>query len=218
MKWTANLAYAVGLITSDGCLSKDGRHIDFTSKDIDQIRTFAKILGLSNKIATKSSGSPNNKLCYRIQFGSISFYHFLVDIGLTPRKSKTINALNIPDLFFADFLRGLFDGDGYTYSYWDKRWKHSFLLYLGFVSASKKFLAWIQSTTVRLYNVSGALKFERGSTYSLKFAKRESIVILQKIYYQPNLPHLKRKYSKIQHCLGIIGKHAGVAKLEDALS
>ncbi len=36
MKWTANLAYAVGLITTDGCLSKDGRHIDLTSKDLEQ--------------------------------------------------------------------------------------------------------------------------------------------------------------------------------------
>lgn len=28
----ANLWYLVGLITSDGCLSKDGRHVDITAK------------------------------------------------------------------------------------------------------------------------------------------------------------------------------------------
>ena len=54
-KWTGGLAYIIGLITSDGCLSKDGRHIDFTSKDLDQIQNFTKILGLNNKIGIKKT-------------------------------------------------------------------------------------------------------------------------------------------------------------------
>lgn len=33
VKWSPKIAYAVGLITTDGSLSKDGRHIDLTSKD-----------------------------------------------------------------------------------------------------------------------------------------------------------------------------------------
>jgi len=32
-KWTPELAYIVGLITTDGCLSSDGRHLTFTSCD-----------------------------------------------------------------------------------------------------------------------------------------------------------------------------------------
>jgi hypothetical protein len=32
-KWNANLAYAIGLIATDGCLSSDGLLIDLTSKD-----------------------------------------------------------------------------------------------------------------------------------------------------------------------------------------
>ena len=43
MLWSENLAYAIGLIATDGSLSNDGRHLNFTSKDIDQIQTFAKI-------------------------------------------------------------------------------------------------------------------------------------------------------------------------------
>lgn len=31
--WSPEIAYAVGLLTTDGSLSIDGRHIDFTSKD-----------------------------------------------------------------------------------------------------------------------------------------------------------------------------------------
>ena len=39
-----DLSYIIGLITTDGNLSKDGRHFDFTSKDIEQVKNFKKIL------------------------------------------------------------------------------------------------------------------------------------------------------------------------------
>jgi hypothetical protein len=49
-KWTAEMAYIVGLITTDGCLSGDDRHVSFTSKNKDLVETFASILNLKNKI------------------------------------------------------------------------------------------------------------------------------------------------------------------------
>ncbi len=109
--WTPNLAYVIGLIATDGNLSKDGRHIDFTSKDIEQIQNLIKILDLKTKIGIKSSGTSNRKY-YRTQFGNVKFYKFLLYIGLTPAKSKTLGKLKIPDKYFADFLRGHLDGDG----------------------------------------------------------------------------------------------------------
>ena len=33
MQWNHDFAYAIGLITTDGNLSPDGRHINLTSKD-----------------------------------------------------------------------------------------------------------------------------------------------------------------------------------------
>lgn len=102
MRWSANLAYAVGLITTDGYLSKDGRHIDLTSKDIEQIQTFRRILKLTNKIGLKSSGHSDRKY-YRVQFGDVKFYRFLLKIGLTPAKSKIIGEVKVPKRFFADF-------------------------------------------------------------------------------------------------------------------
>ena len=43
-EWNPGLAYAVGLLASDGSLSCDGRHIDLTSIDIDQLENFNKAL------------------------------------------------------------------------------------------------------------------------------------------------------------------------------
>src|SRR3989344_3916087 len=89
IKWSPEFAYAIGLITTDGCLSGDGRHIDFTSKDISLLKTFLKCLGIKNKIGRKTSGYSHNKYT-RIQFGDVIFYRFLLGIGLTPAKSKIL--------------------------------------------------------------------------------------------------------------------------------
>jgi len=206
--WSKDLAYVVGLITTDGSLSKDGRHIDFTSKDLDQIRTFKKILKLKNKIGKKYSGENGHKFYPRIQFGNVKLYRFLVNLGLHPNKSKTLGSLNVPDKFFADFLRGYFDGDGHSYSYWDKRWKSSFMLYLGFSSASKKNLYWIKEKISNLYNIEGAIKHGR-SVYQLMYAKRSSLKLIKILYYRSSINYLKRKKFKIEKALGIINSRPG---------
>lgn len=208
MVWSAEFAYAVGLLTTDGSLSIDGRHINLTSKDIDQIKTFARILGLQNKIGLKSSTYNPKGTYYQIQFGNVELYKFLLSIGLTPNKTNILGRLKIPDKFFADFLRGHLDGDGCTYSYWDKRWKNSFMLYTEFISASKGHLVWIEETIKRLYGISGKITAYR--IYHLKYAKKSSCEIIKVMYYRSDIPCLKRKRSKIVAALDIIAKQAGM--------
>lgn len=216
MYWSSNLAYVVGLITTDGSLSIDGRHINLTSKDIEQIELFAKILNLKNKIGTKRSGyAPQNKY-YQVQFGNVRLYRFLQNIGLTPNKTKTLGKLRIPDKYFADFLRGHLDGDGCTYSYWDKRWRNSFMFYTVFMSASKKHLEWMRDKIYSLYEIEGKLSTHQNSMYHLRFAKNSSLVLIGKIYYKSPIPCLERKYSKILGALGIIYKQAGVLESVDS--
>lgn len=203
IKWSPNTAYAVGLLTTDGNLSNSGRHIDFTSKDIQLIRTFKKCLGIKNKIGLKTSGFSNKKYP-RIQFSDVILYNWLLSIGLTPKKSKTIGALKIPDKYFFDFLRGHFDGDGCCYSYWDKRWDSSFMFYMKFYSASKEHILWLRKKIKNLINIKGDLtKNGRDYVYQLKYAKRESKMLILKMYYKKNLPCLERKYKKLKKILNI---------------
>ena len=213
MEWSHDFAYAVGLIATDGCLSKDGRHIDLTSKDLEQIQNFKSILKASNKIGIKHCGKGIEKAYYRIQLGNVKLYRFLMSLGITPHKSKTIGKLNIPDKYFGDFLRGCFDGDGCTYSYWDKRWKSSFMLYTVFVSASEAFLMWLKGKIYELYGITGKINYSEKSKYQLKYAKGSSLVLLSKIYYLDKLVCLKRKRFKIDQSLGIIAEQARVVKL-----
>lgn len=212
--WSRDLAYVVGLITTDGSLSKDGRHIVFVSKDLEQIETLTKILNLNNKIGKRKSSYNLEPIYHYIQFGNVKFYRFLLSIGLMPNKTKIIGSLTIPDKYFADFLRGHLDGDGYTYSYWDKRWKSSFMLYTGFISASQLHIEWLQERINLLYGIEGKIKYAGKSVLHLVFAKKASCLLLEKMYYSDDIPYLSRKRFKINKALGIIVQRRGVGMVD----
>ncbi|TSC89875.1 MAG: Uncharacterized protein G01um10143_365 [Parcubacteria group bacterium Gr01-1014_3] len=206
IKWSPEFAYAIGLITTDGNLSPDGRHFDFTSQDLEQLENFKKCLNIKNKISKKWSGH-KHKTVTRLQFGDVNFYKFLLGIGLIPNKSKTLGELDIPVKYFWDFLRGHFDGDGTFYSYWDPRWKSSFMFYVCFISASKRHLDWLQKQIFNHLKITGHYtKSVNNSARALKYAKSESLKLLPKIYYKNHSTHLSRKYLKIKRTLAIIGK------------
>jgi hypothetical protein len=208
-EWRPELAYVVGSIASDGCLSSDGRHIDLTSKGIDQLDTFKHILGIEHiKIGKKTSGYTEAVL-FHVQFGSVVFYEWLVSIGLTPKKSRTIGELAIPDEYFTDFLRGLFDGDGSTYSYWDPRWKSSFMYYLEFTSASEAHILWLRSRIVRLWHVFGSVAHTGNHrAFILRYAKREGRLLLDRMYADPHAVKLDRKFAKVQKMFIIDDTHS----------
>lgn len=205
--WSSNFAYAIGLLVTDGCLSSDGRHIDLTSKDKEQLKNFLSCVGIKVKIGEKGLGSSYGTGPYwRVQFGSVVLYKFFLSIGLTPAKTKTIEAIRIPDKFFFDFLRGHHDGDGSFYSYWDPRWKSSFMYYLTFVSASKKHVLWLQKKLSQLSGVVGTIHKASGNVYQLRYAKKESFKILKKMYPNKEAICLSRKRLKIEKALSIVGE------------
>lgn len=205
IKWSADFAYAIGLITSDGCLSRNGRNIIFTSKNKDQIENFLKALSIKVFIGNNWSGSKN--LSYRVQFSDKFFWNFLNSIVLMPNKSKVIEKVNIPKNYFFDFLRGLFDGDGSIYSYFDKRWRSSFLFYISFVSASINFISWLQKEIYELIKIKGHISHSQNTSwFQLKFAKNESILIIKKMYYKKSIIYLFRKKLKIDKILATMLK------------
>ena len=204
IKWSPNFAYAIGLLTTDGNLSSNGRSILFSSKDEEQIKNFLKCLNIENAIGLNKSGAGNTSL--RVQVGDIQFYNFLVKLGLTPAKSKTIDKLSIPNRYFFDFVRGHFDGDGTFYSYWDKRWKSSFMFYIELTSASKAHITWLQNRIILLSSIIGKItKSKNNSVFRLKYAKAESLKLLAKLYYNPEVICLSRKRQKIEKALAVIG-------------
>jgi hypothetical protein len=193
--WSPSIAYAVGLMASDGCLQKDGRHLDLTSVDTEQLKNFSSALGREFYVGTKLNGSGG--ISYRIQWSDVAFYDFLLQVGLTPHKSKTIGALNIPDIYYPDFLRGLFDGDGTIYGFWDKDWPNSLRYSVGFASASNIFLQWLQYSNSRLiFTLPGTLR-PASRAHILSYGKADSRKLFNFMYYTVR----SNRMSKVAHYL-----------------
>jgi hypothetical protein len=200
IEWTAELAYAIGLITTDGCLSRDGRHLTMTSKDFDLLETVRRCLGITARITLSTNPRP----VYRLQWGDIIFHQWLMNIGLMPAKSLRLGALRVPDEWMADFLRGCIDGDGSIVTYTDRynTFKKSTYVYtrvyLSLVSASPRFVEWLRETLRRLTGVSGHVGLRRSEGRSdlwrLRYAKGEALRLLRWMYYSPEVPCLRRKY------------------------
>lgn len=206
IEWSADFAYAIGLIVTDGNLAQYKSRITLVSIDLEQIENFKKCLKIDTKISLHHSGSSSNQ-AYRVQVCDVLFYEFLKSIGIFPQKSKTIHEVIIPDEYFFDFVRGCFDGDGCIYSYWDPRWKSSFMFYLTFVSASQKHILWLQSKIFEKIAILGHItKSGSSPCYQLKYAKKESLILLKEMYHKQNIPYLSRKKLKIDTILGIVGK------------
>src|SRR3990167_1875993 len=210
--WTKDLAYAVGLLVTYGCLSKDRRHITMRSSDRDLLETFCLCLKLNNKIAKTYDHGLEKRPSYRVQFGNVQFYNWLISIGVTPAKSLTIGPIEVPDKFFIDFLRGHLDGDGSIFTYQDnyniykgKRYLNT-RIYTKFISASEKHIKWLHKMIKKHLGVQGMLLHKKptgnsAGIWEIKFAKYESLKLFTQIYYKKNLPSLKRKEEKARKFL-----------------
>jgi len=203
-KWNSNLAYAIGLIATDGNLSKDKRHILFTTTDRQLANTFKKCLAIKNRtIITPPSGF-GKKRAYRINLGNVKLYRWLQKIGLMPKKTALMGELNIPNQYFVDFLRGHLDGDGSVFTYTDKYMKYKEKkytynrLYTKFISTSFNQITWIRNKIKESLDKYGSLthylkRDRKLAIWQLRFAKKDSLKLLSWIYYRPNLPCLNRK-------------------------
>jgi hypothetical protein len=211
--WSAGLAWAVGLIATDGNLSPDGRHLLVRSKDRDMLETLRRCLGLENRVTDVSNGQGGRIHC--LQWGDRMFYLWLMEIGLTPAKSLTLGPLSIPDEYFADFFRGCIDGDGTILVYTDRyhvkkneRYVYE-RLYVSIVSASRSFIAWLQTTVSRLTGISGSLTVRQHPRFhpiwKLSYAKAQSIRLIAWMYYAPTVPCLARKRVKAERFLVPLG-------------
>jgi hypothetical protein len=204
--WTPPVAYAIGLIATDGNLSRDGRHISVVSKDLDQLKTLRRCLGL--RVSVSEFESRHGHLAGRVQWSDRAFYKVLLTIGLTPNKSLPLGRLAIPDEYYADFFRGCIYGDGSVLVSIDrhhtaKNERYVYRrLYVSLASASRTFVDWIQSTVQRLTSRRGVIEVQerkgRRPIWLLRYAKRESRHLLRWMYYAPDLSSLARKRAKAE--------------------
>lgn len=158
-----------------------------------------KCLGLNNVIGKKARGGSMDKKYYVLQFGDKNFFEFLLNIGVTPKKSKTIRELKIPKKYFSDFFRGCIDGDGSISISKHPESKHN-QYKVRLCSASKNFLIWILKNCIDLFKVKGGSISisQKSSVYVLTFAKEDSIKILRLIYKNSSVSLSRKKETALK--------------------
>ena len=213
--WSADIAYAVGLIASDGCLQRDGRVV-LTSKDRDLLETFSQIVGAEVKIRSRLGGF--GVVTSDVWINRPGFYDFLLTAGLMPNKSKTLGPLDIPLEYWMDFTRGVFDGDGTIVILKDKRSRFP-MLQVKFFSGSLVFLEWLWENLRALQVVEGGtiytFKRQFRQLFSLSFAKADSVQLLREMYKNEDCPHLPRKRAKYEEFLALTTQVSGQKNCND---
>ena len=194
-QWTPEVAYAVGLIATDGNLSPSGRHVAVSSGEREVLETFLRCVNRRAKIGTNKSGF--GSLTLRVQLGDVGLYRWLQTIGLFPRKSHTVGAIDVPSEYFGHLLRGLIDGDGsildVSYDGTGKARGHRYrTLLTRFNSASRAHVDWLRARIAREFGLSGGLANEDG-LFQLTYAMRASLRLLPLLYPDPDVPCLARK-------------------------
>lgn len=208
LDWSHELAYAVGLIATDGCLASKVKLITLVSKDIQLLMTYLRCLRRSGSVRLHAREGP----AFHVQFKDARFYEWLMSIGITPRKSLTLGAIDVPDGYLISLTRGLLDGDGSvrfdTVVPNPRRYPN--LTYprinVLFHSASRGHLQWLQARLSALLGISGLLLTSNDPSranpmYRLKFAKHASITLLTELYRDPKAPRLDRKWETWQRYL-----------------
>ena len=197
------MAYVVGLTATDGCLYTGFRKINFKSADRDLVATYRGILGRTNRI--KVAKTRTGGVVYFLEFGDAALYRWFQRVGLTPRKSLTLGAIDVPEEFLAPVLRGLLEGDGsienFTHAptrstYPDYRYER---LWTFFNCASKPHLEWIQARVTARYGLVGRIeqlpqRERRHAFFRLKFGNKESERLLPIMYPSADVPMLERKW------------------------
>jgi hypothetical protein len=207
--WHPDVAYALGLMATDGNLSSRRGTMSLVSKDPDQIQTLRKCLRLQAPVTTLRGPS---RYLYRVQWHDRGLHSWFLSVGLTLAKSRTIGPLAVPDALFADFFRGCVDGECSVLVYTD-RYHAEKRAHVSLVSASRTFLEWIQGTIRKVIGVGGAIHSGHGGrqhpVWALRYAKAESIRLLQWMHYAPDVPCLAHKRAKAVPFLAPLG-HASV--------
>lgn len=165
------------------------------------VETYLATLGRPIRYRTDLRGKAP---VYDAIFSDVELFDWLLSVGLQPRKSLVLGAIDVPDPQLASLVRGLLDGDGtisvFTHAPTRRRYPNYLYERLGitFNSASSSHIEWLRSRLLAAYGVRGSIqmwrKEGRHDQYKLRYAKYASIFLLNRLYHDAGAPRLERKW------------------------
>ncbi len=197
-EWTPLMAYWLGYLCADGCVSKDNQMISLSSKDEDVLLNFINDLEsdykIKQNIRNEKSFSPGTIQKY-VNINSAKIKNSLINLKFNEFKKGGIELIKlIPDDLFSHWLRGMTDGDG-TISIINEKGKQypTWRLVDPFMN-QLEYIGQIISKNVGISNLN---VYNSKTIYVLVAKKKKGIKIMEYMY-KNNVRSMKRKRNKFE--------------------
>lgn len=201
----SEMAYILGLIASDGSISKKENLIAIQlqeeDKDIlEQIRIITKVQRPLEEYVRKETG---HKI-YSFRNWSSEWKKDLAHYGIIPQKIFTLQPpYFLKKEYIIDYIRGYFDGDGSIYQVNNQN-----RIFFEICGASKIIIDWIQDNLINQYHIllnkQSKETLSNGTIiYKIKIGDKQELLKLYNILYKDKILFLKRKKEKFENLLSI---------------
>ncbi|WP_316570028.1 LAGLIDADG family homing endonuclease [Neobacillus sp. YIM B06451] len=107
--WSNEMAWVLGLIVTDGNICPTNQSFSVSQKDPQLLEKIANLMEFTGKAAKRAHAD-----LYTLTVCSKALKDDLCKLGVTKRKSLTVNFPNCPEEYLPSFVRGVIDGDGYV--------------------------------------------------------------------------------------------------------
>ena len=190
--WSHNMAYILGYIVADGCvsLSNGSYGLIISSVDLDTV-TFIK-----DEICATKNIYHNGDGSHTISFTNKNLIMDIMAHGVIPRKTWAPVVPEVPIEYWISFIHGLFDGDGSSYII---KLTRDVTIRIGtsISSHNKEFLMIIGNMIRHLIgNIPKIYPsyLKDRECYRLMYQVKESIAFYHMLYDKPNITYfLNRK-------------------------
>lgn len=195
---TKDSAYVLGWVASDGCIQyipKKKYSLRFELKDYDALEMIRTLMNSTHRIFPRK-----DKKTYCLIIDSKKLIKSLLDLGITPKKTYTLQFPNIPKEYYPDFIRGYFDGDGSVYI---NKHNHKAPQLVSYIcSANKQFLEHIGHYLLEEIGIIPKIYEDSPNFYKLRYGAKESFA-LYKLMYNDTQNYLKRKKDVFDNAIEI---------------
>jgi len=190
--WSPEMAYVLGLLITDGCISNTGTVL-LCMNDQEILEKVKKVMGSTHKVEP----SKYQEKLYIFHFARENMVKDLESLGVVPKKSLIVTFPNVPDEHLSDFIRGVFDGDGSIFL--DKRSKNC-PIRSAFYSGSKYFIEKLEDNLINLGMPKRRIsqqKTKNGIYYGIRYGHKNSLKLFNILYKNAkNRLYLDRKYRR----------------------